>query len=147
MRTYTPKEASELLEIPLRTIQYRCRKQNIRKKNNQYLITEKHIEEWKPTQQNAKENAIAQSQLYYEEFTEQQYEKLQEVIEQYPLQLKDIEYLQESVESYRSQIEYLKKSLDKRDELMAKILDQLKDNTKIISQQNFITAKEKGFDN
>lgn len=145
MRTYTPKEASKLLEIPLRTIQYRCRKQNIRKKNNQYLITEEHIEEWKSAQHYATENAIAQSQLYYEEFTEQQYEKLQEVIEQYPLQLKDIEYLRESVQGYREQIEYLKKSLDKRDELMQKLLNSLGTSLTSTTERNYIEAKEKKF--
>ena len=46
MQTYSVKEASKLLEISTRAVQKRCLKYKVRKKSNQYLITDEHIKEW-----------------------------------------------------------------------------------------------------
>lgn len=160
---YSIFEASKLTGISKRTIQYRCKRDNIKQIDNRYIITGSILQSWvESTQvstqvstQSATQSATDENKnLITEEFTEEQYNKLQEVIESYPLKLKDIEYLTERVEDYRLQIEYLKKSLDKRDDVMERLLENLKETmqslketNKTIHQRNFIEAKEKGFDN
>ena len=143
METYSVKEASELIGITERSVQLRCKKENIRKKNNRYLITEEHIKDWITNTNEAKQN---ETSLITEEFTEEQYNKLQEVIEKYPLQLKDIQHLQEMIESYKLQLEYLKKSLDKKDDIMQRLLTSLDNHTQNLLQKNYIEAKDKNYD-
>jgi len=46
MQTYSVKEASKELGISTRAVQKRCLKYNVRKKSNQYLITDEHIKTW-----------------------------------------------------------------------------------------------------
>jgi len=143
MKTYSVKEASELIGITERAVQLKCKKEKIRKKNNRYLITEEHITEWITNTNEAQQNEVS---LITEDFTEEQYNKLQEVIEDYPLKLKDVQHLQEMVESYRLQLEYLKKSLDKKDDMMQKLLTSLDNHTKNLLQKNYIEAKDKNYD-
>ena len=143
MKTYSVKEASELIGITERSVQLRCKKEDIRKKNNRYLITEQHILDWTTNTNEAKQN---ETSLITEDFTEEQYNKLQEVIEDYPLKLKDIKHLQEMVETYRLQLEYLKKSLDKKDDMMQRLLNSLDNHTQNLLQKNYIEAKDKNYD-
>ena len=143
MKTYSVKQASELIGITERAVQLKCKKEKIRKKNNRYLITEEHITEWITNTNEAQQNEVS---LITEDFTEEQYNKLQEVIEDYPLKLKDVQHLQEMVESYRLQLEYLKKSLDKKDDMMQKLLTSLDNHTKNLLQKNYIEAKDKNYD-
>ena len=160
---YSIFEANKLTGISKRTIQYRCKRDNVKQIDNRYIITGAILQSWvesaqvstQVSTQSATQSATDENEnLITEEFTEEQYNKLQEVIESYPLKLKDIEYLTERVEDYRMQIEYLKKSLDKRDDVMERLLENLKETmqslketNKTIHQRNFIEAKEKGFDN
>lgn len=55
IKTYTTKETAKILGIKERAVQTRCKKDNIRKKSNQYIITDLIIADWK--QANAKANA------------------------------------------------------------------------------------------
>ena len=142
---YTPKEAAELLAVPLRTVQFWCKKQNIRKKANRYQITQTHIDKWidflNGTQSNAtNENTITQ------EFTQDEYDQLEQIIKQNPINLRDIKHLQEMIESYQNQIEYLRNSLDKKDVMMQKLLSSLENHSRNLLQKNYIEAKEKGID-
>ena len=159
---YSIFEANKLTGISKRTIQYRCKRDNVKQIDNRYIITGAILQSWVESAQDSTQSATQYAtqsatdeneNLITEEFTEEQYNKLQEVIESYPLKLKDIEYLTERVEDYRMQIEYLKKSLDKRDDVMERLLENLKETmqslketNKTIHQRNFIEAKEKGFD-
>lgn len=43
---YSVKEASEKLKISTRAVQKRCSKDDVRKKDNKYLITDEHIKKW-----------------------------------------------------------------------------------------------------
>ena len=160
---YSIFEANKITGISKRTIQYRCKRDNVKQIDNRYIITGSILQSWvesaqvstQVSTQSATQSATDENEnLITEEFTEEQYNKLQEVIESYPLKLKDIEYLTERVEDYRMQIEYLKKSLDKRDDVMERLLENLKETmqslketNKTIHQRQFIEAKEKGFDN
>lgn len=55
IQTYTVKEASEILGIKQRAVQTRCKKEDVRKKDNKYLITDEIIDAWKES--NAMANA------------------------------------------------------------------------------------------
>ena len=59
MKTYSVNEASEILGIKPRAVQHRCKRDNIRKKSNKYLITDEIIALWKEleAEANAKINA------------------------------------------------------------------------------------------
>ena len=143
---FTPKETAELLAVPLRTIQFWCKKQNVRKKSNRYQITQTHIDKWidflNGTQSNAKDvDTITQ------EFTQEEYDQLEHIIKQNPINLRDIKHLQEMIESYQEQIQYLRNSLDKKDELMQRLVTSLENHSRNLIQKNYIEAKDKGFDN
>ena len=57
-KTYSTKETAEILGIKERAVQTRCKKDNIRKKDNKYLITDLIIADWKRKEEaNAKPNA------------------------------------------------------------------------------------------
>lgn len=57
-KTYSTKETAEILGIKERAVQTRCKKDNIRKKDNKYLITDLIIADWKQKEEaNAKPNA------------------------------------------------------------------------------------------
>ena len=60
MKTYSVKEASDILGIKPRAVQHRCKRDNIRKKSNKYLITDEIIDLWKELKatQNANANAM-----------------------------------------------------------------------------------------
>ena len=144
--TYSVKEASIKSGISLRMIQYYCKRDSISKKGRSYAITENDLIRWSPDVTLTKVNETEtkeDEELIEETFTVQQYDQLQEVIADYPLKKKDIEYLTEKVEDYRLQIEYLKKSLDKRDDTMQSLLNHLQNTTRNIEQRTYIEAKEK----
>lgn len=145
-KIYTPKEASDLLNIPLRTIQYRCSKQKIIKKKNVYQITEQHIEDWSEYDDNMQTN-VTNATTITQEFTQEEYEQLEQIIKQNPINLNDIKHLQEMIESYQEQIQYLRNSLDKKDVMMNRLIDSLDNHSKNLLQKNYIEAKDKGYDN
>ena len=83
---------------------------------------------------------------HLEEFSNEEYDQLQkQLTESTTLALRIDEYkaeisrMEDYVQDYRNNIEYFKKSLDKRAEETEKLL-----NT--INQRNFIEAKREGFD-
>lgn len=145
-KIYTPKEASDLLSIPLRTIQYRCSKQKIVKKKNIYQITEQHIEDWSEDDDDMQTN-VTNVTTITQEFTQEEYEQLEQIIKQNPINLNDIKHLQEMIESYQEQIQYLRNSLDKKDVMMNRLIDSLDNHSKNLLQKNYIEAKDKGYDN
>tara|TARA_R110000782_G_scaffold9860_1_gene31338 strand:- start:29 stop:1015 length:987 start_codon:yes stop_codon:yes gene_type:complete len=62
MKIYTPIEAAAKTSIPKRTIQYKCKRDNIRKKLNVYQITDEVLKKWIEEDANNPRNtrAIAQ---------------------------------------------------------------------------------------
>ena len=71
-----------------------------------------------------------------ETFTKAQYEKLQSVIEEYPI-------LIERLKNYQNQIEYLRGSLDKQSDQMTLLIETMQSTIKTIEQRNFIEATNK----
>ena len=69
IKTYSTKEAAKILGIKERAVQTRCKKDNIRKKSNQYIITDSIIADWKQKEEaNAKANATRNATLDYTDF-------------------------------------------------------------------------------
>lgn len=144
MKTYSVKEASEILGIKVRAIQIRCKKEKVRKKNNKYLITEEIIKSWNEIKedqtqketQNANANRTQSDKMIVEEFTEAQYDELQRVIYDYPKLL-------ESLQDHKNQIEYLRKSLDKAHDQMDILLNSIQKSIQAIQQGNYIIASKK----
>ena len=89
MKTYSAEEASVKLNISKRAVQKRCKKDNIRKKDNKYLITDLILERW------AKEI----------ESNEPQTNQISE--------LRIIGTLKEKIKELEAEIEQCKKVLDK----------------------------------
>jgi len=149
MNTFTVKEASDLTNLTVRAIQYKCKEEKIRKKSNRYLITQTHIDKWLSNENKRKnENEDATNvTTITQEFTIEEYEKLERIIKQQEVNLTDIKHLQEMIESYQDQIQYLRNSLDKKDEMMNRLIDSLESHSKNLLQKNYIEAREKGFDN
>ena len=56
MKTYSVSEAAEIVGIKERAVQYRCKRDNVRKKDNRYLITDEIISLWRDKE--AEANAI-----------------------------------------------------------------------------------------
>jgi seryl-tRNA synthetase len=80
------------------------------------------------------------------EFTTEEYDNIQETIKLAAVQSDKIEMLVERVEDYKNEIQYLRESLNKRNDQMDKMLESINSSLASIQQQNFIQAKEKGFD-
>lgn len=152
LNNLTVKQAAERLGITPRAVQIRCKDSGIDKKGKTYLIPVTVVERWESetdneavTENEAKRNegkktdSIDDQETITEEFSPEQYEKLQEVIYKYP-------ELLERIQDYKNEIEYLRKSLDKKGEQMDKLIDSINGSIRSIQQQNFLKAKEKGYD-
>ena len=73
------------------------------------------------------------------EFTKEEYDSIQETIKREAIQGDKIEMLTKRIEEYQDDIKYFKDTL-------TDTLESMKESIKTIQQQNFIQAKEKGFD-
>ena len=51
------------------------------------------------------------------------------------------------VDFQKEQVNYLRNRVEKQDEVLTRLIEQVEASTKIITQQNFIQAKDKGYDN
>lgn len=154
---YTVQQAAKRLGLTPRAVQSKCRVYKINKKGRRYYIPERVIEDWENTpdqesKRTANENEAKTNEPQrsvnendeiggniIEEFTPEQYEKLQEVINQYP-------NLLERIQDYKNEIEYLRKSLDKRSEQMDILLSSLNKSIQAVQQTNYLQAKDKGYD-
>ena len=151
---YTITEAAEHTDIPIRTMQRLCKKHNLEMQDGGYLISGLQLKIW--TQERAKpapndttrhDTAIVGAQdeeeVYTEDFTPEQYNKLQEVIEQYPIKEYEIKNLLERLQDYKNEITYLKKHSDKILEMHQRLIDNIDKLTTNSIQRNTIEAKEK----
>ena len=65
MKVYSVKEAAKIIGIKPRAVQFRCKRDDVRKKDNKYLITDLLITSWidKKKKNNAVSNAISNAKL------------------------------------------------------------------------------------
>jgi len=151
---YSISEASEHTNISVRTMQRLCKTYNLEKQDGGYLITGLQLKVWMqerakpaPNDTTRHDTAIVGAQdeeeVYTEDFTPEQYNKLQEVIEQYPIKEYEIKNLLERLQDYKNEITYLKKHSDKILEMHQRLIDNIDKLTTNSIQRNTIEAKEK----
>ena len=65
MKVYSVKEAAEIIGIKPRAVQFRCKRDSVRKKDNKYLITDLLITSWIDKKKKSTEisNAISNAKL------------------------------------------------------------------------------------
>jgi len=131
-RTYTIEEASQILNISIGVLKIELKRLNVQKLKKNYIITDSVINDLKRTE--TKETN--EDEMISETFTKAQYEKLQSVIEEYPI-------LIERLKNYQNQIEYLRGSLDKQSDQMTLLIETMQSSIKTIEQRNFIEATNK----
>jgi hypothetical protein len=152
----------KVVNVSDRTLQNYAKKHNIRKIDNFYRFTGHQVTILRKTYENrakkkAKKIEIAErnQRLLDEKIASikdveidttdevtipmEDFEKLQIIVKQRDVYLNKIEMLTERIEEYQTDIKYFKDTLT---DAMA----SMKDSLKTIQQQNFIQAKEKGFD-
>jgi len=136
-RIYTTAEASQILGVSIRVLQIELKALGVKKNKNRYIITDQVIEALKAKETNVNErNETITNETITETFSTAEYEKLQEVIEEYPV-------LIERLKNYQNQIEYLKGSLEKQSDQMTLLINTMQSSIKTIEQRNFIEATEK----
>ena len=127
---YTTTEASQILDISIRVLQIELKRLNVKKVKNRYIITDKVIEALKRTETNkTNETKTNKSEIISEDFSKAEYDKLQEVIHEYPI-------LQERLKNYQDQIEYLKQLVESQTFQLHKIIG-------LMEQRNYIENREK----
>lgn len=150
---YTVKQVSERLGLTVRAVQIKCKTSGIHKKGNTYMIPERILKQWERNETEAKQtkrtnetNERSETDTtdtdpdqITETFSVQEYDKLQEVVQQYPNLLNQIQ-------EYKTEIEYLRAELKERSTQMDKLIDTLQGSIKTLHQTNYIQAKDKGIE-
>jgi hypothetical protein len=134
-RTYTIEEASQILNISIGVLKIELKRLNVQKLKKNYIITDSVINDLKRTE-TKETKETNEDEMISETFTKAQYEKLQSVIEEYPI-------LIERLKNYQNQIEYLRGSLDKQSDQMTLLIETMQSSIKTIEQRNFIEATNK----
>ena len=165
MYTVSDIELKKLAIVSKRLVQKYAKKNKIRSIDNRYTFTGYQILDMnkyyteKYANASAKKSANAQKKTTHSQpkievdipeenkkdeedevsIPMEEFEKLQIIVKERDVLFSKIEMLTERVEEYQDDIKYFKDTL--RD-----VVASIKDSLKTIQQQNFIQAKEKGFD-
>ena len=152
----------KIVNVSDRTLQNYAKKHNIRKIDNFYRFTGHQVTILRKTYETRAKNkakkievAERNKRLLAEKMASikdveidtsdevsipmEEFEKLQIIVKERDVLFSKIEMLTERVEEYQDDIKYFKDTLKD-------VVDSIKDSLKTIQQQNFIQAKEKGFD-
>ena len=144
---YSVKEAAELLNITPRAVQLKCKDEKLKKQGKSYLITKEHLIQWGydgGSGNNTSNIKIAggkqqeeiEEETVYEEFSIEQYNKLQEVIQEYPNLIREIQ-------QYKEEIIYLRTELHSRTKQMDKLINTIDGSIKSLHQANSLQFIEK----
>ena len=164
MYTVSDIELKKLAIVSKRLVQKYAKKNKIRSIDNRYTFTGYQILDmnkyYTEKYANASANKVANAQKktthsqpkievdVSEENKEEEdevtipmedFEKLQIIVKQRDVNLNKIEMLTQRIEEYQTDIKYFKDTL-------TDAMSSMKESLKSIQQQNFIQAKEKGFD-
>ena len=164
MYTVSDIESKNLAIVSKRVVQKYAKKNKIRSIDNRYTFTgyqildmnkyytDKYANAYAKKSANTKKKTthsqpkieVAISEENKEEEGEisipmEEFDKLQIIVKERDVLFSKIEMLTERVEEYQDDIKYFKDTLKD-------VVDSIKDSLKTIQQQNFIQAKEKGFD-
>lgn len=153
---YTTKAAAEALKVTPRTIVNYCKVWRVPMIKGKYQITDELLNEFKglvyvntpntpstPKEEEGKEKKLKEAisllseearkkGLTYRLFTDEEWS---EIISNTTV----IEHQNRQIELHQEQIQYLRKRIEKQDEVLGNI-------SRYLEQRNFIEAKEKGYD-
>ena len=110
IKTYSTKETAKILGIQKRAVQTRCKKDNIRKISNQYIITDVIIADWKQANATPNANANATEEVA-QKVAQDKIKKLEEEIKTYDVLLYKYELELEELDKARVEIKELKEEL------------------------------------
>lgn len=144
MKKYTTKEAADILNVNIRTVQRHLATLSEELTNNDKkgilipqdvvnLLKKRHDGDTMTTDERHNDDNNKDDDFdYYEAFTTDEYIEFQKRINEYPI-------LKEYIENLKEQIEFLRFNTAQQNET-------IKDLSTGIKQRNFIEAKEKGLD-
>ena len=135
----TANELSERTGVSARTIQKKAKALGIMKDKGKYLFTENEAERI-VNELNERTN---EAETITETFTADEYEKLQEVIQDYKAKVNEAKHLMEQTNIYQNQLEYMKQSLAKKDEQISKLIDTFESTIRINSERNHLEYLDK----
>ena len=135
----TANELSERTGVSARTIQKKAKALGIMKDKGKYLFTENEAERIA----NELNEQTNESENITETFTADEYEKLQEVIQDYKAKVNEAKHLMEQTKIYQNQLEYMKQSLAKKDEQISKLIDTFESTIRINSERNHLEYLDK----
>jgi hypothetical protein len=162
---YSIKETTAYVDISPRLLQMYANKNQFKKIDNRWIFTGHQIKELidkRNEKRNERKNkkivslkkvseeleTIKAEELegfVTETFTDEEHEQLQKLIYNEPLKKDRLESLVENIKDYKNEIEYLRRSLDKKDEQMNLLihsvkesLETIKETQKNMQQRNYI---------
>lgn len=142
-------ELSERLDVSIRLIQKTAKDLNISKVKGKYQFTDAQAErianelnERKRTNENEQFTG-QESDTIIEEFSAEEYEKLQEVISDYKTKIAEAKHLVEQIEILKNQLDYMKGSLDKKDDQINKLIESFQKTIQINSERNHLEYLDK----
>lgn len=176
MKNYSVLEVSKILDITVRAVQKRCKRDKVTRKNNRYSITENQINEWKTertertNQPNknelaneleklVKENQELKKELEVykiqegeriEVFTNEEYEIFETRLRQWYSMQKDLQH-QEQVfnaekKSLSELVEHYKNQFDYQKKQSERILDMHQQLIDNIQKQNVIALQRQAIE-
>lgn len=135
----TTNELANELKISVRYIQKLAKVLNIPKVNNRYTFTNEDVAKIQNELANEQDDVNTVTQ----EFTEAEYNRLQNIIKDYSVKAQEVDQLLKQLEYTKNQIEYFKKSLDKKDDQMNKLIDSFQGIIKTTSERNHLDYIDK----
>lgn len=135
----TTNELAKELKISVRYIQKLAKLLDIPKVNNKYTFTSEDAAKIN----NELANKLEDVSTVTQEFTEAEYNRLQNIIKDYSVKAQEVDQLLKQLEYTRNQIEYFKKSLDKKDDQMNKLIDSFQGIIKTTSERNHLDYIDK----
>jgi len=150
---YTTKEAAKILNVTPRTVVNYCKVWNVLMIKGQYQITDALLEEFRGLvyvnapaprkEEEGKEKKLREAisllseeaqkkGLIYKLFTDEEWENIIS-------SSATIEHQNAHIKMHQEQIQYLRKRIEKQDEVLGNL-------SRYLEQRNFIEAKEKGYE-
>ena len=153
MYSITEIMRNELTKLPLRTVQRYAKKHHVKNIDNSYKFFGYQIKAMNSSYAIRHANTIRNRKIkelknvkivppeaeeldgyITETFTEEEHEQLQKLIFNEPLKRDKLQDLVDTIKDYKLQIEYLRKSLDGKDEQMNLLIYSIKDSLETIKE-------------
>ena len=158
---YSVKEAAAELGITPRAVTMRCKRDNLKKKGKSYYIPQELLNNWKAEadkevkRSTDKEASVSlpndipidEDGFYIEHnnntvtitLTKGKYEELQRLVTEFY-------YMEEKTQEGQQLVAQLNSMLQEKTKLLQRMMDTIEGSMKTLQQQQYIEAKDKGYD-